>query len=213
MLKHPRESILCDVFNKQQELKKIYERVVNFHNFKGEISIVNPTGLEMPRLIYQEANIIIGATNIPNIVVTSMLKPGTIIVDDSYPYIFDVESCLERVSKTNDIIVMHGGILTLPKPATLLIDYRLKKYSEHESISSDYKSEVMGCILGSILPLIDNRLLPTLGILKPEIAVLYYEVLKKKGIKGSSLQCAHYHYSKIDIEKFSQIGVQKAPSS
>jgi predicted amino acid dehydrogenase len=205
VLKHPKKLILCDIYNKQQMLHDIHERIINHYHYKGEVVIAIPTALELPSIIYQEASMIIGATNIPNIIETPKLKPGTVIVDDSYPHIFDVDSCLIRVQEKKDIIVIHGGILTLPEPISITFDHRFNSY--FDAVKSRYEHEIMGCIVGSILPLIDKRILPTIGIVKSEIATSYYSALKENGIKSSSLQCESYHYTSDIIENFSQITI------
>lgn len=65
--------------------------------------------------------------------------------------------------------------------------------------------EIMGCVLGSILPLASNKTPATLGLVETKTAISYYNFLKDQRIKGSSLQCEDYYYQQNDIAKFTDI--------
>ena len=208
VLKHPKKLILCDIFSKRKELENIKHKILNDFNYKGEVLIAQSLTGELPELIYSNATLLIGATNIPNIVSTTSLKPGTIIVDDSAPHIFDYSSCLKRFKEQKDILVLQGGKLTLPASINFFysdIAELASPKKKLEKISRDKSNEIMGCTLGSILPLISDTILPTLGVVHTNTAVSYYNFLKERKIIASSLQCKDYYYKKNDIEKFSTL--------
>ena len=208
VLKHPKKLILCDIFSKRKELENIKHKILNDFNYKGEVLIAQSSTGELPELIYRNATLLIGATNIPDIVSTDSLKPGTIIVDDSAPHIFDYSSCLKRFKEQKDILVLQGGKLTLPAPIKFFysdIAELVSSKEKLEKMSCDRPNEIMGCTLGSILPLVSNTILPTLGIADTKTSISYYNFLKERKIIASSLQCKDYYYKKNDIEKFTAI--------
>ncbi|WP_425362758.1 hypothetical protein [Candidatus Tisiphia endosymbiont of Hybos culiciformis] len=209
VLKHPKKLILCDIFSKLGELEKISHMLSSHFNYKGEILIAESINCKLPELVYNEATLLVGATNVPNIVSHNLLKPGIIIVDDSAPHIFDPLNCIERFKKQKDILVLQGGKLTLPVPIHFTYYYDnslgIGKTELEEVMVHSNLYEIMGCVLGSILPLASNKTPATLGLVETKIAISYYNFLKEQRIKGSSLQCEDYYYQQNDIVKFTNI--------
>jgi hypothetical protein len=48
------------------------------------------------------------------------LRPGTIVVDDSFPHCFDTARALDRMSRDQDVLVVGGGLLALDSTRTRL---------------------------------------------------------------------------------------------
>lgn len=204
----PKKLILCDLFSKKEDLENIKYMLLNNFNYKGEILIEKSLTGDIPELIYKDATLLIGATNIPNIVSYNLLKPKTIIVDDSAPHIFDLVKCLQRFKEQKDIFVLQGGKLTLPyKMYTSIfnipkLSYFNKKVTKVINLKS---SEIMGCTLGSILPIVSDKILPTLGKIDLKTSLAYYDFLINKKITASSLQCGNYYYTQDDIKNFVEL--------
>ena len=51
----------------------------------------------------------IGATNVPNVIAVDQLRPGAIIVDNSFPLCFDLAAALRRFRQAGDILFASGG--------------------------------------------------------------------------------------------------------
>jgi predicted amino acid dehydrogenase len=205
VLTHPKKLIICDMFSKLKDLEQIASKLSLDFNYQGEVVVAGSVGFNVPQLIYDEATLVVGATNIPNILSTDLLKPGTIIVDDSAPHIFDPTTCIARFTKQKDVLVIQGGKLTLPTQTHFTYNYNLKSIFSKErfkKIISVKLNEIMGCTLGSVLPLASNNIPTTLGIVELEVATLYYKFLKKQRITASSLQCEGYYYKQDDIKQF-----------
>ena len=91
-LPHPISITLCDV--KRDSLEKIRHELVRALGFRGLIRVVEAR-TEVPPEFY-DATLIIGATNVPDILDLTRVHPGTIIVDDSAPYCFVHEDAVRR---------------------------------------------------------------------------------------------------------------------
>ncbi|MCC9706804.1 hypothetical protein E4N62_16915 [Streptomyces sp. MNU76] len=48
------------------------------------------------------------------------LRPGTIVVDDSFPHCFDTTRALERMRRDQDVLIVGGGLLALDSTETHL---------------------------------------------------------------------------------------------
>jgi len=208
VLPHPKKILLCDLFSRSEEIEKIKNLIINKFNFKGEISAtINPNNCAaIHKSIYDEATLMIGATNVPDIISTDMLRPGTIIIDDSAPHIFEVDSCLERFKKQKDILVLQAGKLTLSKLFNCIYtDFkRLSRSKTHigNKRCIRMQREIMGCTFGSLLPLISEKTPSTLGTIEAQTAVSYYDFFCKQKILASSLQCGNHLYQPTEIEEF-----------
>src|SRR5205823_3247468 len=91
-LDHPEHITLCDVVAKRGDLQRLAHEAKTGFGFRGIIRILTTTG-PLPIEAY-DADLFIGATNVPNVVAVAELKPGAIIVDDSFPLCFDLNAAL-----------------------------------------------------------------------------------------------------------------------
>ena len=166
ILPHPKEIILCDLYNKNKLLEEARYEIESRYGFRGKI-ISTPSLLKAPLAFYQ-SSFILGAVNIPDIIEVEKLKPNTIIVDDSAPHCFNVEKAINRLNTKSDILFTEGGILRAP--------YKIKelRYIPKPHIDSNpfikmiqYRStdfEIMGCLFSSILTLKHKDITPIVGI-------------------------------------------------
>ena len=103
-LPHPAEIILCDVYSKFDFLSQTRQKIIDEFDFRGKVHIAlsQPT---VPPEIYK-ATLIIGATNVPDILDITQLQPGTMIVDDSAPHCFRLEDAIQRFEEHADILFL-----------------------------------------------------------------------------------------------------------
>ena len=80
--------------------------------FRGEIRVLTTTG-PLPREAY-DADVFVGATNVPNVIAVEQLRPGAIVVDDSFPLCFDLAAALRRFRQSGDILFASGGSVQVP---------------------------------------------------------------------------------------------------
>ncbi len=100
VLPHPAEILLCDVYAKRQTLEILAQSLRDHARFQGRIRIVTAEP-NVPAAFY-EATLIVGATNVPDILDVSCLQPGTLIVDDSAPHCFNPKEAVERFGRHRD---------------------------------------------------------------------------------------------------------------
>lgn len=84
--------------------------------FAGRLLVAPATqGLTVPDKVY-DASVIVGATNVPDVLDITRVHQGTVIVDDSAPHCFDVKLAIERAEAKADILFTEGGLLSSPAP-------------------------------------------------------------------------------------------------
>ena len=110
-LPHPISITLCDV--KRDSLEKIRHELVHALGFAALFGSLK-RGRIPPE--FYDATLIIGATNVPDILDLTRVHPGTIIADDSAPHCFALGDAVRRLREQEDILFTEGGALRSPHP-------------------------------------------------------------------------------------------------
>ena len=194
-LPHPSNIILCDVYSKLESIQNIQRELISDLGFRGSIQIATSTS-ELPSEIY-DATLIIGATNVPDILDIERVKPGTLIVDDSGPHCFSPEQAIKRFEKQKDILFTEGGVLLAPHPIETVIHLpEWIKNNLNEALWKEYVPtnpfEIMGCALSSLLSTRFDYMEPTVGLLNVETCVQHYQGLEHLGFQSADLHCEGY---------------------
>jgi hypothetical protein len=192
-LPHPQHITLCDLYSKRADLERIKHEISTVHGFRGTITLLESRGA-VPDGFYA-ATTIVGATNVPDILESERIRPGTLIVDDSFPHCFDSERLLQRFATHQDVLVTEGGVLQSPHAlrsvrslphrisAALPPPYR-RAYMRHNPYT------ITGCIFSSLLSAHALNLPPTLGYVDVETSLQHYTALCDLGFAGAPLHCA-----------------------
>ena len=94
VLAHPRELVLCDLFTKEGALREFAHVLRTEHRFRGRICVAH-SSVGVPDEVYA-ADTIIAALSATEVVDVERLRPGTIVVDDSYPPAFTLSRAIRR---------------------------------------------------------------------------------------------------------------------
>jgi hypothetical protein len=203
-LPHPKKIILCDVYQKTEYLETLKEEIRNNYGYKGDVDILE-SGVTAPEYFYN-SNIIVGATNVTDVLDINMVLPGTIMVDDTSPHCFDVNDAIERFYSKEDILFSEGGVLEIPFPLkqTFYLPPDISSSGESsELLEEDYNPyNIMGCIFSSLLTSVYHDI--ELNIGEVNIFQSYNNYQKYKGLrfKGSMPHCGDYKLDVDIIQKF-----------
>ncbi len=191
-LPHPKSIMVCDIYSKLDHLKKIRDDIINELEYRGTVEIIESRGI-VPENIYA-AGLIVGATNVPDVLDIDKLKPGTLIVDDSAPHCFSSDKAMKRFSSQEDILFTAGGVLGLPESyqRTMYLPQRVEEQIQPSAFRamSTYNSFHMGgCVLSGLLTARFESLKPTLGIVDDVSCGMHYQLLQQLGYRAADLQC------------------------
>jgi hypothetical protein len=191
---HPKELILCDPFIKNEKIKGIKQQLFSDIGFEGKISVVS--SLTKPGInskIYS-SDLIIGATNVPNILDIDKIRPGTMIVDDSAPHCFNPVNAIRRLEEKEDILFTEGGFLRSPYPIKQLI-YQPSFLGLATPLLEQDPFNITGCIFSSLLSARFKYLKPTIGLVDVESSMQHFLKLKELGFEGADLHCWDFRKS------------------
>jgi amino acid adenylation domain-containing protein len=197
-LPHPARLSLCDVYSKQESLESLRRELNDELGYDGEVRML-ASRHEVPDELY-EATLIVGATNVAEILDVSRLAPGTIVVDDSAPHAFRPDEAIRRFNEQGDILVTEGGVLLAPAP------FPLRVYAPDELerslknglawlVARSNPHFITGCELSGLLSARFPRLAPTIGLIDRQAALDHYEMLGVLGFESANL---HLNDSLLD---------------
>mmetsp|Transcript_10377 Transcript_10377/g.24034 ORF Transcript_10377/g.24034 Transcript_10377/m.24034 type:complete len:1012 (+) Transcript_10377:2252-5287(+) len=193
----PKALLLYDPAFTQARWKALIHYIKNEYDFTGSIQVLQDDGYTVPEQFY-DASFIIGATNVPNVLKVSKIRPGSVIIDDSGPLCFNEEEALERVHRTNDFLFKEAGSIFLPECMCMTFDKWAKSLIE----PFVHKRKIGGCVFSSIIPSLNTELPSFVGPASVEICKKNYSYMKELGIKGSDMSTFHNTIDTEIIRKF-----------
>ncbi len=134
----------------------------------------------------------LGATNVPNILDIDRVRPGTLIVDDSWPHCIATGRVFHRIEERRDILMTEGGALCAPAPSTEVI-YSPACHTAHADAfdaafgRAGNPYELMGCEFSSVLAAQHADAPHTLGPVGDVESVRQYDLLTNLGFRAADL--------------------------
>ena len=205
VLPHPRRILLCDVFGKRAWLDQVAREVVGDLGFKGRVAVAAP-GPEMPPEIY-ESGVIVGATNVADILSIGAVRSGTVIVDDSAPHCFAAADAIRRFEAERDVLFTEGGVVQLPRPWRHLryLPHRVERMLRPDFVEAMLNRDPFhlgSCVLSSLLSAGGEGLVPTLGLPDEASCLEHYRGLRRLDCGAATLHCEGYVLPRPEIEAF-----------
>jgi hypothetical protein len=201
---HPREIILCDVYARSGRLDAIRNELIADFQFQGAVQIAAVRG-EIPADVYL-ASLIVGATNVPDVLDIERVLPGTMIVDDSAPHCFSTGAAIARLENHADIAFSEGGVMGLPEPIQETAYYppemvdrtslrRFANFLRHDPAS------ITGCVFSGLLSA-KCGFPGTIGVIATKELLAHYSALQSFGFTGSVLMCDSHVLRKETVDRF-----------
>ncbi|MEG3973726.1 amino acid adenylation domain-containing protein [Microcoleus sp. herbarium8] len=197
-LPHPQSIIVCDIYSKLESLQNLQRELSDDLGFRGSVQIAtSSSSSELPPEIY-DASLIVGATNVPDILDIKRIKPHTLIVDDSGPHCFDPEQAIQRFKEKKDIWFTEGGALqsTDPIETVIYLPEWIKNNIAENLWSASFEPtnplNIMGCVMSSLLSSRFDDMKPTVGLPNLENCVHHYQGLERLGFQAADLHCEGY---------------------
>jgi hypothetical protein len=204
-LPHPAELVICDIYKKMNLLESFKEKIKNEYGFEGIVRVLGSTS-RIPKEFYH-STLIVGATNVPDVVDLNLIKPGTLIIDDSAPHCFNPEDATRRFRVKEDVLFSEGGVLWSSDPITQLrhVDLRMERRAGlfyREVIARSRPQRITGCVFSSLLSTCFQDVEPTVGKVEDRVALKHYQKLVSLGYRAFNLHCGGFLLPQTSIENF-----------
>jgi hypothetical protein len=191
VLPAPARLVLCDLFSSRTQLERVAQTLAARHDIEIELAFSAPG--EVSNAVY-DARVVLGATNVPDVLDVARLRPGTVLVDDSAPHCFSVAQARARIAESGDLFVSEGGLvrspaplqhrLFLPQVAGTQLDVLISSVLKQQAFASQ---QLMGCVLSSALSA-TRGCSRTLGPVEAENAFEHYDALVRLGFGAPDAQ-------------------------
>ena len=189
VLPHPAELRLCDPYRSAQYFSELESALRRDHGFSGEIRVVNARD----GTAFYDASVIVGATNVENVIDVSRLAPGTLVVDDSWPHCLNGPAALARFNDEKDILLTEGGFVRSP-------DWMSRIAHVPESIGAAFPTDLLNllfsslnprditaCILSALISAQRADLPPTIGLVDVATTRRHWAALPELGFSAADL--------------------------
>ncbi|HXM56072.1 MAG TPA: hypothetical protein VOB72_11835, partial [Candidatus Dormibacteraeota bacterium] len=201
---HPHHLLLCDVGERRAALEALAEDLRRDLGFGGRLDVIE-SGADVPAQVY-EATLIVGATNVPNVVSVDRLRPGTLVVDDSAPHCFDEDAANRRARRQRDILLAEGGLLRSPRRILELVHAPPSRggngWTEAVLHGRRDPFEITGCVLSSLLSAAPSGLGRSVGRVGDALAREHFRALGELGFAAARPQCAGRRFGPRAVERF-----------
>ena len=187
-LSAPARLLLCDIYQSRQRLESIAARIRARLGIPVELSLAE--GASVPDEVY-EARVLVGATNVPNVLDVRRLRPGTVLIDDSAPHCFDVEQARLRGEREGDLLICEGGVVRCPQPLTHRLFLPTSARSASPKLTGGAlgkqafsPTQIMGCVRSAALSAGPQALPCTVGPVALTDALSHYRALRSLGFRA-----------------------------
>ena len=214
VLPHPAELRLCDPFRSTEFFNELEDTLRRDHGYEGTLGVVDSvTG-------FYDASVIVGATNVQNVMEVTRLAPGTLIVDDSAPHCLNGPEALARFTEKQDILCTEGGFIrsNLPMPRIAHIPPSIAAGLPTELpqlfLSFLTPHDITSCILSALLSAQKPDLTPTIGPIAPAAARQHWAALAELGFSAAAVNYEGTPLSAEGIAAFrKRFGKSEIPSA
>jgi amino acid adenylation domain-containing protein len=210
---HPKRIILADAYNNLL-FAAVLSQELSDCGFRGYIEIMRASN-ELPVGFY-DASLLIGATNVPDIIEVNRVKPGTIIVEESGQRCLSRDDAVRRIETDGDILFTEGDLLRLPFESTSLmylpagVETALRQ-TKAISLLDFEPFAITGCVLSGLLTHRYPDLEPTIGEVDGETCLLHYKHLHSLRLGVADPYCEGYAIHEDLVQRFRErFGVENS---
>jgi acyl transferase domain-containing protein/NADPH:quinone reductase-like Zn-dependent oxidoreductase/NADP-dependent 3-hydroxy acid dehydrogenase YdfG/acyl carrier protein len=206
VLPHPADLRLCDPYRSEEFFDDLKKTLRQEQGYQGDVRVVR-SGSENAEEFY-DASVIVGATNVENVIDVARLAPGTLIVDDSWPHCMNGPAALARFNDRKDILITEGGFVRSREPMPRIahvppsIAASLPAELPQLLFSSLNPHDITACILSALISVRRPELVPTVGLITPAAARRHWQALTEIGFSAAELSYEGESLSRAGIDAF-----------
>ncbi|MFE9773295.1 amino acid adenylation domain-containing protein [Streptomyces sp. NPDC005931] len=180
-----RRLVLCDVRGSGPRLTELARRLRE-RGLAGDVE-VEESGVLLPDAVHAADLLVTAVSGAAEVLDVDRLRPGAVVVDDSFPHCFDTGRALARMRERGDVLVLGGGLLHVGgarrEAAGDLPDAVAAAHLAQPWIEGTLAS----CRAESLLHAAGHRLPLVHGLVDPGVAMAYWEAVTRSGVTAAPL--------------------------
>jgi amino acid adenylation domain-containing protein len=181
----PRRLLLCDVRGSAPRLRELGRRLRR-RGLAGDVEVAETQGV-LPDAAHGADLLVTAVSGASAVLDVDRLRPGAVVVDDSFPHCFDTDRALARMRARGDVLILGGGLLhvgrTEREAAAGLPDVAASGYLAQPWIEGTLAS----CRTESLLHSAGHELPLVHGLVDAAVARAHWEAVERAGITAAPL--------------------------
>ncbi|MFI1422148.1 amino acid adenylation domain-containing protein [Streptomyces sp. NPDC020731] len=201
----PRRLLLCDVRGSGPRLRELGRRLRE-RGLAGEVEVIEAQRM-LPDAVHAADLLVTAVSGTTAVLDVDRLRPGAVVVDDSFPHCFDTGRALARMRERSDVLVLGGGLLHVGRtgrevaddlPAAVAAGYLAQPWIE---------GTLASCRTESLLRASDDRLPLVHGLVDAAVARAHWDAVEEAGVTAGPL-----HLLGHAVDPASGAGLPEPPS-
>ncbi|MFD7702118.1 condensation domain-containing protein, partial [Streptomyces caelestis] len=181
----PRRLLLCDVRGSGPRLGELGRRLRE-RGLAGEVEAVEARRM-LPDAVHAADLLVTAVSGATAVLDVDRLRPGAVVVDDSFPHCFDTGRALARMRERGDVLVLGGGLLHVGRtdrevaadlPAAVAAGHLAQPWIE---------GTLASCRTESLLRASDDRLPLVHGLVDAAVARAHWDAVEEAGVTAAPL--------------------------
>jgi predicted amino acid dehydrogenase len=196
----PKALVLCDVPSRSHHLATL-ARALTADGYPGPVT-VTCWDSSLTAEVYGSDVIIAAVSGGQQTVDVDRLRPGTIVVDDSFPHCFDIGTARRRMARHGDILMLGGGLLTCGPVVRQLADGVLPQTQVPGVMGRRLPDTIASCQLESLLQARRPDRPVVQGLVTPALARTYWDELTRAGVRAAPLHLLEHAVTPAYVQAF-----------
>ncbi|MFF9909200.1 amino acid adenylation domain-containing protein [Streptomyces sp. NPDC013457] len=181
----PARLLLCDVEGSAPRLRRLAEDLMA-RGLARDVAVheANPA---LPAAVYEADLLVTAVSGGGSVLDVSRLRPGAIVVDDSFPHCFDTTTALARMRERRDVLIVGGGLLSVGSVERRTAPGLPPAAAEGYAARTWLPDTIASCRLESLLHAADPEIPLVHGLVDTRLALAYWRGMAKAGVEAGPL--------------------------
>ncbi|MBN1944640.1 MAG: amino acid adenylation domain-containing protein [Bradymonadales bacterium] len=180
---HPIALRIVEAADQLPHLNDPIEQLQRYYH--GPLEIVG-VSQDLPDAAYA-ADVLIGASSRGGILDVARLRPGTLLLDDSFPSLVDRQAAILRMERQQDVATLGAGMLSIGSCSTEVVAREVPPEVIDRAVRNYTDYGVPGCRIESLLVGAHGDLPAIRGLVEPEQAAAYWLAMSGAGVQPAPL--------------------------
>ncbi|WP_167746273.1 hypothetical protein [Streptomyces melanosporofaciens] len=181
----PAHLVLCDVAGSAPRLRALATELRG-SGLAGSVATAE-SAPALPAAVYQADLIVTAVSGGTAVLDIDRLRPGTVVVDDSFPHCFDTAHALARMRGQRDVLTVGGGLLAVGDTERYIADNLPPAAASGYAERSWLPGTVASCRLESLLHTAVSGLPLVHGLVNASHAHAYWDAVEAAGVSAAPL--------------------------
>ncbi|TDC74326.1 hypothetical protein E1283_16140, partial [Streptomyces hainanensis] len=181
----PAHLLLCDVAGSTPRLRALAAEL-RAEGLAGSVATAESTP-GLPDAGYEADVLVTAVSGTTAVLDVERLRPGTVVVDDSFPHCFDTAAALARMRRRHDVLILGGGLLSVGSTERRVAPDLPPAAAAGYAAQPWLPDTMASCRLESLLHAALPGLPPVHGLVDASHAHAYWDATEATGVRAAPL--------------------------